>query len=97
MILIANRFEIKEEETINSLDNINNVELFYKVYNKLDYLTSKELKVLRNFCYALYNPYDLTIVREHNIETEDDIYDKYRSILDDCIEEKTKRKIISKL
>lgn len=92
MILIANRFEIKEEEKINSLDDINNVELFYKVYNKLDYLTSKELKVLRNFCYALYNPYDLRILSDHNMETEDDIYKKYRIILDDCIEGKLKGK-----
>ncbi len=52
MILIANRFEIKEEEKIYLLDDINKVELFYKLYNKLDYLTSKELKLLRNFCYA---------------------------------------------
>lgn len=96
MIIIANRFAKIEEEKMNSLDNINNIELFYKVYNKLDYLTQKELKILRNFCYALYNPYNLRKLIDYKIKTEHDIYRKYRNILDNCIDEKTKRKIISK-
>lgn len=95
MLVIANDY--KNAEVMTSLDDINRVELFYKAYGKIDNLKSRELKILRDFCYALYNPYDLTIVREHDPEREDTIYCKYKGVLDNTIEEKTKRKVISKM
>lgn len=91
MISIAYRFVKTEEENI-LLNNMSYVELFYNVYKQVDYLTLRELKVLRNFCYALYDPYDLTIVSDHRAESEDDIYYKYSNLLDNYVDEKTKIK-----
>lgn len=97
MILITNRFTKIEEEKINSLEDINYLELFYNVYRQVDKLTLRELKVLRNFCYALHNPYDLTIIKgDQKIEIVDEVYYKYSNELDGYMDKKTKRKIISK-
>lgn len=90
MLPIANNFT--RLEVPESLNDINRVELFYKVYEHIDHLTLKELKILRDFCYALNDKYDLTI--KHGIETEDEIYRKYSSELDDLIEKRAKEKII---
>lgn len=90
MLPIANNFTKKESPC--ALDNINRVELFYKVYENIDYLTLKELKILRNFCYALEDRYDLRI--KHEVETEDEIYRKYSSELDEKLEKREKEKII---
>ncbi len=87
MISIANNFARIDEEM---LDNINHVELFYKVYEHTDYLTLKELKTLRNFCYALNDRYNLTI--EYQTESEDEVYRKYSSSLDSLIEKRAKEK-----
>lgn len=95
MLVIANNYI--HIEAMTSLDDINRVELFYKVYSQIDNLNPRELKILRDFCYALYNPYDLTIVREHDPEREDSIYYKYKDVLDKAIEEKIKRKVTSKM
>lgn len=95
MILIVNRSVKAEKEKINSLDDINYVELFYRVYGQVDNLPLRELRILRNFCYTLHNPYDLTIIKgDQKTESEDEIYYKYSNILDDYMEKK--RKIISK-
>lgn len=93
--MIVNRSVKSEKEKINSLDDINYVELFYRVYGQVDNLPLRELRILRNFCYTLHNPYDLTIIKENQkTESEDEIYYKYSNILDDYMEKK--RKIISK-
>lgn len=97
MVLIFNRFEKTEEEKLDSLDNINRVELFYKVYRQMNYLTLRELKILRNFCYALHNPYDLTIASDYKTESEEEVYYKYSGVLDNYMEKKINRKTISKL
>lgn len=97
MIPIANRFVKTEKEKINSLDDINRVELFYRVYRQVDNLTLRELKILRNFCYALYNPYDLRIATSGDkTESEDQVYRKYSNVLDNYMDEKTKRETNSK-
>lgn len=96
MLSIANRFVKAEEEKINSLDDINRVELFYKVYRQVDNLTLRELRILRNFCYALNDPYNLTIIKnEQETESEEQVYYKYSSLLDDYMEKKTEEKKIS--
>lgn len=92
MILIKNRFtNIGEEQQSDSLDNINRIELFHQVYSHIDKLTVKELNVLRDFCYTLYDPYDLRISRD-NQETEQDIYYQYSSKIDNFIDSKTYKK-----
>lgn len=78
MLIIANRYTKAKE--IILLSDISRVELFYMVYNQMDYLESKELKILRDFCFALNNPYDLTISRDGEPEREDDIYYKYKDV-----------------
>lgn len=89
MVFIKNRFTNSDQK--DSLEDINHVELFHQVYNHIDELKVKELNVLRDFCYALYDPYDLRISRD-NQEREQDIYDKYRGKIDDLIDLKTYRK-----
>lgn len=96
MLLIADDHQKIEEKQLGSLENMNYVELFHRVYRQIEYLNLKELKILRNFCCALYNPYDLTINRNHEIETEEEIYYKYKNILNNVVEQKTKKKIFSK-
>ena len=97
MISIANRFVKTEEEKLNLLGDVNRVELFYKVYRQVDYLTLRELRILRDFCYALNDPYDLTIRRgDETLESEDEVYYKYNDMLDNLMDEKTKRKTVSK-
>lgn len=91
MILIKSRFGDVEEEQLNSLDNIDRVELFYQVYHHLNDLTIKELKILRDFCYALNDQYDLRISRSDK-ESEQDVYYRYRSQIDDFIDLKTYKK-----
>lgn len=92
MILIKNRFtNIGEEQQSDLLDNINRIELFHQVYSHIDKLTVKELNVLRDFCYTLYDPYDLRISRD-NQETEQDIYYQYSSKIDNFIDSKTYKK-----
>lgn len=95
MISIVNRFEKLDEERIDSLDDINHVELFYKAYSQMDNLT---LRVLRNFCCTLYDPYDLTIIKNgQRTESADEVYYKYSNVLDNyIIEKKLKRKTISR-
>lgn len=98
MISIVNRFEKLDEEKIDSLDDINHVELFYKAYSQMDNLTLRELRVLRNFCYTLYDPYNLTIIK-NGLQTEstDEVYYKYSNVLNNyIIEKKVKRKTISR-
>lgn len=90
MLVIANRYTKAEEMIL--LNDISRVELFYMVYNQMDHLELRELKILRDFCCALNNPYDLTIVREGEPEREDDIYYKYKNVLDDTIESNIKGK-----
>lgn len=89
MVSIANNFARIDKEM---LDNINRVELFYKIYEHTDYLTLKELKTLRNFCYALNDRYNLTI--EYQTGGEEQIYQKYSSSLDSLIEKRTKGKTL---
>jgi len=91
MFLINSRFTNLEDNQLDLLEDINHVELFHQVYNHVDELSVKELKVLRDFCYALDNPYDLRISRD-NKEREQDIYDKYRSKIDNIIDSKTYKK-----
>ncbi|MCI9279337.1 MAG: hypothetical protein HFJ02_00875 [Bacilli bacterium] len=95
MLVIVNNYI--NAERIASLDEINRIELFYKVYSQIENLKPRELKILRDFCYALYNPYDLTIVREHDSEREEEIYYKYKDELNNVIEKKIKRIAISKM
>lgn len=61
----------------------------------MDNLKLRELRILRNFCYALRDPYDLTITKgDQKTESEDEVYYKYSDVLDDYMEKKTKRKTI---
>lgn len=96
MIIIAKRLETIEEEKEIAVDSRNYIKLFYRVYEQLDRLTLRELGIIRDFCYALYNPYDLTITRGDGIEREEDIYYQYKSVLDDVIEEMEKERKLKK-
>lgn len=63
----------------------------------MDNLTLRELRILRNFCYTLHDPYDLTIIREEQkTESEDEVYYRYSNRLDNYMEKKAKRKTLSK-
>lgn len=88
---IANHYTTIEGKT-DAIDNHHHVALFYQVYEHLDSLTVRELKIVRDFCDALYNPYDLRIVTNEEIETEEKIYYQYHDILDATIEKRGKRK-----
>lgn len=66
---IANHYPTIEGKT-DAIDN-QHVALFYQVYEHLDSLTVRELKIVSDFCDALYNPYDLRIVTNEEIETEE--------------------------
>lgn len=45
--------DIADRFLIDNKSYINNIELFYKVYNQIDDLTIKELNILYEFCYLL--------------------------------------------
>lgn len=92
MLQITTRFSKDNSELSKQSKQLDNVELFYIVYNRMDDLTLKELKILRKFCYALRDKYDLTIKRDHEKESEDDIYEKYSDIIDNFIDGKRLRK-----
>lgn len=79
-----------KENDLEYYKQLNNVQLFYTIYNKMEYLDQKELKILRDFCYSLSDKYDLRIRRdEDEEETEDQIYYKYSNIIDNIIDERS--------
>lgn len=92
MLKIVNHFSQSDSQSNEDFKQLSNVELFYKVYNRIEELSLKELTVLRDFCYALYDKYDLRITRDWEEECENDIYDKYSEVIDKILKEKTPKK-----
>lgn len=89
MIRILDKFPQSEIYPRQELDTI---QLFYQVYNHIDELTVKELKVLSNFCYLLDNKYDLRISESGEEESEQDIYYHYSYKIDKFLENRLLKK-----
>ena len=92
LILILNNHEPNEEENIQSLDYINHIRLFYRLYSQRQNLSLKELVILRDFGRLLYYTNGLTMMKLQQEMWEDENYYQCFDKLEKIIESKRIRK-----
>lgn len=98
IVSIATKFppnEIEDSEQYANMDC--NVKLFFEVYNKMEYLTLKELRLLYDFCYILRRQGYFSVIKDNDAKEAINRYNQYSDNIYELIElKKVRKKTISR-